>query len=255
MTEPQKSASARGLVTASPLPVYDLGLAPYVPLQELQARLRRQVAEGTLSGMVLLLEHPPTITLGKRAKPTDVLGPLPPGLELVESERGGAATLHAPGQLVSYPILALPRRDLRAYVRNLEEVLLRVLAAFGLKGRRADGRPGLYIGEQKIASVGLKCERWVASHGTSLNVDPDLSLFRHLVSCAEPQLEQTSIAALLGAAPPLTQIKERYLEAFREVFELPLDPVCRAEWTRLVSDLTQLEAESERNPSLPDFGF
>src|SRR4030042_2056662 len=159
-----------------PIGAFELGVAPYVPLQDLQRRLRLAVAEGTLPGALLLLEHYPVIPLGPRGAISDLRDPVrvrERGVPVVRSERGGQATLHAPGQLVSYPIIRIPHHDLRRYVRDLEETLILVLEANDLYPQRRTARPGLYLSGQKIASVGLRCHRWVASHGPSLNVHPD----------------------------------------------------------------------------------
>jgi lipoyl(octanoyl) transferase len=257
-----------------PLPVLDLGLAPYDEVQALQSRLRRLVAEEDAPGVLLLLEHPAVITLGSRGRPTDVPALAQGGsaavrdatvVPVARSERGGAATLHAPGQLISYPVMPIPSRDLRRYVHNLEEVLVRLLAEYGIEAMRRPGAPGLYVGthgqsvdvgregrrvgpdedrggrdsggigsddeqppEAKIASIGLRCERWVASHGTSLNVWPDLSLFDMIISCGEVGLHQTSMEALLGEAVPMAVIKTAYAAAFGEVFQKPVEPIKRA---------------------------
>jgi lipoyl(octanoyl) transferase len=211
-------------------PFLDLGLAPYLPLQRLQGRLRRAVADGSIPGVLLLLEHHPVITLGSRGKDHDLrdLGSARfRGVDVLNSERGGQATLHAPGQLVSYPIVPIPGRDLSAYVRGLEETLMLVLTELGLNGQRRPGHPGVYVQDDKIASVGLRCQRWVASHGTSLNVDLDLSLFDLVVSCGEPRLKQTSIAALSGCDPGMDEIKRLYVEAAAKVFSWALAPVER----------------------------
>jgi lipoyl(octanoyl) transferase len=217
----------------SPLPAVDLGLVPYELTQRLQGRLRRAVAEGRTPGVLLLLEHEPVITLGNRGGQSDLRGePSLLGVEVIASERGGAATLHAPGQLVSYPVMPLPRRELHRYVLNLEEVVRLVLAGFGIRAERREKRPGLYVDGAKICSLGLRCERWVASHGTSLNVSLDLSLFELIVSCGEAELEQTSMSRLLGAAPPMTAVKEAYLRCFSEVFDrrlAALRPIALAE--------------------------
>ncbi|MHB8870162.1 MAG: lipoyl(octanoyl) transferase LipB [Thermoleophilia bacterium] len=204
-----------------PLSVFDLGTVPYLPTQALQAQLRAQVAEGALRGVLLLLEHEPVITLGSRGSGDDVVSPAlvdDRGISVLPSERGGAATLHAPGQLVSYPIMPIPHRDLRAYVRSLEQVLINLLATVGVDAGRRQGAPGLYVRESKIASVGLRCQRWVASHGTSLNVSVDLTLFDAIVSCGEADLRQTSVLQEIGVAPPMERIKDLYSEAFAEVF-------------------------------------
>jgi lipoyl(octanoyl) transferase len=203
------------------LPVLDLGIAPYIPVQDLQRRLLDAVIRGSIPGVLLLLEHEPVITLGSRADQGD-LRPVPTGarspVPVVKSERGGQATLHAPGQLVSYPIVSVPGHDLRRFVNRLEEVLVVLLAGLGIAAHRRDGHPGLYVHGDKIASVGLRCRRWVASHGTSLNVSIDLSLFDQIVSCGEPTLRQTSIQALTGKVFSMAEIKSRYLRAAEQVF-------------------------------------
>jgi lipoyl(octanoyl) transferase len=213
-------------------PVFDLGVAPYLPVQALQARLRRAVADGSLPGVLLLLEHDPVITMGSRAGLHDLrgLGDVP----VAQSERGGQATLHAPGQLVSYPVVPIPRRDLTSYVRGLEEANVILLAGFGIHAERRAGHPGLYVAGDKISSVGLRCQRWVSSHGTSLNVSVDVSLFDAIVSCGESQLHQTSIELLTGAAPNMADVKQAYIRAVSQVFgwqfaELRLVPHDRIE--------------------------
>jgi lipoyl(octanoyl) transferase len=220
----------------APLRVFTLGLAPYRPVQDLQRRLRADVASGRCEGVLLLLEHPAVITLGSRGGTDDLRDPAAAErarIEVVRSERGGAATLHAPGQLVSYPVLPLPRRDLRAYVTALEEVLIRLVASYGVAATRSDSgrRPGVYVGDRKIASIGLRCERWVASHGTALNVDPDLDLFDLIVSCAESDLRQTSLREAIGMAPPMEAIVRGYAREFAEVFARPVTAPVAADWS------------------------
>jgi lipoyl(octanoyl) transferase len=207
--------------------VLDLGIAPYTPVHDLQARLRAHVADGDFPGVVLLLEHEPVITLGSRGAHSDLRDPAlvtGRGIEVVTSERGGQATLHAPGQLVSYPIVPIPRQDLRSYVHGLEETLIRLLAGLGVGGERRDKRPGIYVDGNKIASIGLRCSRWVSSHGTSLNVTVDLALFDLIVSCGEPDLRQTSLQAVTGNVYDIQEIKDRYLQAAKQVFGWELSP-------------------------------
>lgn len=238
--------SGQGTSTASPLPVFDLGVAPYEPVQELQRRLRDHVADGRLPGLLLLLEHEPVITLGTRAGAHDLRASPPgaarPSITTVRSERGGQATLHAPGQLVSYPIVPIPTHDLSTYVHNLEEVLIIVLSRLDIDAVRHPGAPGLYVAEEKIASVGLRCRRWVASHGTSLNVSIDLSLFGLIVSCGDPDLRQTSILALTGRSYPMDEMKTAYVEAARTVFGWQFAPVQKVPHDRL-EDHLGLETE------------
>ena len=219
----------------APLPVFSLGVAPYAPVQDLQRRLRAAVAMGRCAGALLLLEHPAVITLGSRGGLGDLRDPTAAdqaGIAVVRSERGGAATLHAPGQLVSYPVLPLPGRDLRAYVTALEEVLIRLVARYGVTAGRSESgrRPGLYVGDRKIASIGLRCERWVASHGTALNVAVDLTLFDLIVSCAEDDLRQTNLLELTGSAPEMRDIVDAYAQEFAAVFARPLSAPLASDW-------------------------
>jgi lipoyl(octanoyl) transferase len=210
------------------LPVFDLRVAPYQPVQELQARLRTAVADRRLPGVILLLEHEPVITLANRCTAADLREPAliqSRGVPVVPSVRGGRATLHAPGQLVAYPVVPIPRRDLRAYVHDLEEVFVLLLADLDVPARRREGRPGLYVQGDKIMSLGLRCHRWVASHGTSFNVSVDLSLFDLVVSCGETELRQTSLQAVTGRSYNMDHIKSAYLRAFRQVFEWELAPM------------------------------
>jgi lipoyl(octanoyl) transferase len=240
------------------LPVIDLGLAPYLPVQELQRRLQSAVIDGVGNGVLLLLEHEPVITLGSRGRSSDLrrpsmeIGRDPRGVAVVASERGGQATLHAPGQLVSYPVVPIPGHDLSRYVRGLEQILLLVLQTYGVSALRRQGRPGLYVEDQKIASVGLRCRRWVASHGTSLNVDVDLSLFDYIVSCGEPQLRQTSIAALVGTAPPMAEVKRLYCRAAEEVFGWSLPQLARVDYSEVEQKLGMPTAGFE--PATPGSG-
>ena len=230
MNLPEASREARRADEASrsTMAVLDLGVAPYGPVQALQARLRHAVAAGILPGVLLLLEHEPVITLGSRGADSDLrdAGRLKDrGIAVARSERGGQATLHAPGQLVSYPIVPIPRRDLGAYVQGLEETLVVLLAALGVSARRRERHPGVYVGTDKIGSVGLRCQRWVASHGTSLNVNIDLALFDLMISCGEPELRQTSLRVLTGRDYPMEQIKALYIAASRQVFGWDFSPL------------------------------
>jgi len=216
---------------------FDLGLVEYGRAQGLQTELQQAVADEIVPGVVLLLEHPPVVTLGSRGTPADLVQPSRSEVTLpvMRSERGGAATLHAPGQLVSYPIIPVPGRDLRRFVWDLEEVLVRLVADLGITAERSSGRPGLYVGADKIASVGLRCRRWVASHGTSLNISNDLRLFDAIIACGDARLRQTSVAALTGFAPDMPTAKKAYVEHFAFVFQrtlLPPEPATPADVSR-----------------------
>jgi len=183
--------------------VHRLGLVDYEEAWALQRRLVESCRE-TGEQHLLLLEHPPTYTLGARGRQEhlllseEALASL--GASVHRTDRGGDVTFHGPGQLVAYPILDLRRwgQGPLWYVRSLETVLIETLAAFGIEGRRVPGRPGVWVGEAKIAAIGVHVSRGVTSHGFALNVDPDLTFFSHIVPCGLPGVSMTSIAKVLA---------------------------------------------------------
>lgn len=220
-----------------------LGRVPYAEAEALQRRVRADVKSGSGPEHLLLLEHPHVYTLGRNADPADVLVPRAwleaQGVEVHECDRGGQVTYHGPGQLVGYPIVNLDpdRRDLRRYVHDLQEVLIRTLADHGLDGQRRDGKDfiGIWVGDAKVASIGVHVSRWITTHGFALNVDTDLSYFRRIVPCGLTQVEMASFRTL-GAAtgaepPPLGAVAERVAHHFARVFdrELVLAPDLRPE--------------------------
>lgn len=233
------------------LVVLDLGVAPYRPVQQLQQRIRSFVHSTAFNGVLLLLEHPPVITLGRRSSPhdiTDWTAVAHRGIPVTSSERGGLATLHCPGQLLSYPILPIPGRDLLAYVRRLEEVLLILMRSEGINASRRPAHPGLYVGGEKIASLGLRCERGVASHGTSLNVDVDLSMFDLLTCCGDPGMRHTTMSSQTGTSFDMERIKRLYAAAFADVFALPLAPMHRLAYDQVEGRLGLItDAEKEQH--------
>jgi lipoyl(octanoyl) transferase len=175
---------------------------------------------------LLLLEHPHVYTLGRNASAADVLASAAwlrqRGVEVEESDRGGQVTYHGPGQLVGYPILDLSpdRRDVRRYVRDLEEVLIRTLAGFGIAGEVRPGAAliGVWAGGEKIAAIGVHLSRWITTHGFALNVAPDLSLYAGIVPCGLRQEGITSMGRLLGMAPPLAVVAAQLAGHFADVF-------------------------------------
>lgn len=206
-----------------------LGQTPYLPAWELQKRLGQQVAEGQLPGVLLLLEHPHVYTLGRRGRESDILLPREAlaelGVEVHWTDRGGEVTYHGPGQLVGYPIV-----NLRAwgggpvkYVETLEKTLIATLARLGVRGE-SDGRPtGVWVGEAKIAAIGVKISRGVTSHGFALNVCPDLSYFQHIVPCGLPGGQVTSLAGELGRAIAVDEVIPVLARCFGEAFQMELD--------------------------------
>lgn len=191
------------------LRVWDIGRQPYLPVLELQRALCRARQAGALADdLLLLVEHDPVITLGRGTRETSL--PVSAaqlrarGHEVVEIERGGDVTWHGPGQLVGYPIVHLEslRPDLHWYLRTLEAALIAALGAVGLHGRRRDGLTGVWIGDRKVASIGIHVKQWVTFHGFALNVAPDLAAFDAFVPCGIHGVEMTSVARELGGDRP-----------------------------------------------------
>jgi lipoyl(octanoyl) transferase len=213
------------------LTILRAGRVPYAEAMEWQRRLVAARSAGQADDTLLLLEHPPTISLGVRADPAHVL--LPPeeleqrGVAIVRSDRGGDVTYHAPGQIVGYPILKLARHgaDLGRYVRNLEEVIIRTLADYGLAGMRVPGLTGVWVenGRAKLCAIGVRLSAaGITSHGFALNVNPDLAGFTQIVPCGISDRSVTSLARLLGVAPPLDEVEAHLLAHFATVFAVEL---------------------------------
>jgi len=193
--------------------------------QELVARRQR----GEIPDVLLLVEHPPVITCGRATKPEhltiprEVLTRL--GFGVFDVERGGSVTYHGPGQLVGYPILDLRAYDenVVGYVRMLEESIIRTLARYGILGVRRSGFPGVWVGGEKIAAVGIAVKRRVTMHGFALNVSPNLAHFQVINPCGIGYTP-TSMEKLLGRAIPLEEVRDAYARAFEEVFAVRLEP-------------------------------
>ena len=217
-----------------PILVHELGRRRYGEVLELQRTLcRRRVAGELTDDLLLLVEHEPVVTLGRGTRASSL--PVPEavlaarGLEIFEVERGGDVTVHAPGQLVGYPILDLSgwRRDLHWYLRQLEAVLIDALAGLGIGAERNPGKTGVWTGgaARKIASIGIHVKQWVTMHGFALNVRTELALFDLIVPCGIPDVRMTSVARELGAeaGSELEESTRRALLAsFATHFERPL---------------------------------
>jgi lipoate-protein ligase B len=194
---------------------YDAGL-------RLQKELEQQVIERREPDYLLLLEHPHTFTIGRRAKETGVLATAETlkklEVSVFETNRGGKVTYHGLGQIVGYPIISLSpdRKDVHKYVRDLEEVLIRTMADFEIEAFRIEDLTGVHTREGKIAAIGVHIKRWVTTHGFALNVNTDLSFFDWIIACeGEPV---TSMERLLGREVSLTEVEDKIIENFAEVF-------------------------------------
>ena len=212
-----------------------LGTVPYTEALELQRALARDRISGTIPQDVLLLvEHPPVVTLGRSSKDKHLLASpdflATRGVELFEVERGGDVTFHGLGQLVGYPIMDLKRhkQDLHWYLRRLEQSLISVLDAYGIAAVQSEGLTGVWTGGRKIASIGVHARDWVTWHGFALNVTTDLSYFDLIVPCGISGVVMTSMARELGADPDPSAVRQSVAEIFAAVFDLELVPTPRS---------------------------
>ncbi len=206
----------------------NLGQVPYVEAWDLQRSLAAAVSQGAMPETVILLEHPPVITLGRRADEGEVHVPAEAAVEVVETDRGGKSTYHGPGQLVCYPILDLKRhgKDVKRYVRDLEEALAQTLAAFALEGKRIEGLTGVWLTPppRKIASIGVHISRWITTHGYALNVDLDPAPFTDwITACGLEEAAFTTIARELGHPVAVDEVRPHAAAAIAEVYGLELE--------------------------------
>ena len=205
---------------------------PYREALALQRSLAGAVSQGAIPDTVILLEHEPVVTLGRRTEATELHLPVGIDVEVVETDRGGKSTYHGPGQLVCYPILDLNRhgRDLKKYVRELEEAIIRTLAVFGLEGTRYEGLTGVWMppsggaGPRKVASIGVHASRWVTTHGYALNVDLDPAPFTQwITACGLEDAQFTSMAAELDDPVTVGDVRPAAARAIADVFGLELE--------------------------------
>lgn len=202
---------------------------PWADALTRQREVHAQRVFGSRPDTLLIVEHPPTYTMGSSFKDEHLVASraelAADGAALEEADRGGSITYHGPGQLVGYPIIDLtPRgRDLHRYLRDLEEVLIRALATWGIAGRREAGKTGVFAGEGKIASIGIKCARWVTLHGFALNVSTDVKAFERIVPCGLAGCVATSVHGLSAARPSLDDAARVVIAAFRDVMGIDFD--------------------------------
>ena len=210
-----------------PLRVQRAGLVPYEPGLALQAELVTARKADSIDDTLVLLQHPPVITLGVKVRQSreHVLASEAElqarGVALHEAGRGGDVTYHGPGQLVGYPVLDLKpdRQDAHRYVRDLEAVLIGVCGEYGLAAERKPGLTGVWVGDEKVAAIGVRLSRWVSSHGFALNVSTDLEHFGLIVPCGITDRGVTSLARLLGEAPPMADVEAHVVSHLCRVFD------------------------------------
>ncbi len=217
-----------------------LGLVPYREALALQRALAGTVAQGALPDTVLLLEHPPVITLGRRTEPGELHVPEGAPVEICETDRGGKSTYHGPGQLVCYPILDLARhgQDVQRYCRDLEEALILTLSAFGLDADRIEGLTGIWLSRppRKIASIGVHISKWITTHGYALNVDLDPAPFTEwITACGLEDAAFTTMSAELGRPLTVDDVRPAATAALAGVFDLDFEPLSADEWEQLAA--------------------
>jgi lipoate-protein ligase B len=209
-------------MVAAPLAVRVAGEVPYDQALRWQERLWAKRRRDQIGDTVLVLQHPPVVTLGQSGGSGDLRVSLAElrrrGVGLYQTNRGGRAAYHGPGQLVAYPILRLPDRDLHAYLWRLEEVLVRLLAEWGITGERIDRHPGVWVRRDKIAAVGVAVRDDVTTHGLALNVNTDLAYFGLIVPCGLRDFGVTSMQAELGQPVPMDAVEASLLRALGTVF-------------------------------------
>ena len=215
----------------SPVLLLRPGLVEYGAAWDLQRALAAARRDDRIGDSLILLEHPHVYTLGRNADEAHVLVDASRlaelGATLFRIDRGGDVTYHGPGQLVGYPILDLRARgaDVHRYVREIEEVIIRALSDFGIASERVAGLPGVWVGREKVAAIGVKIARWISGHGFALNVCTDLSYFGHIVPCGLHDRGVTSISRLLGREVTVDEARERVEARFAEVFGRSLAPI------------------------------
>ena len=210
------------------LDVRRLGVVPYADALALQRSLVEDRRAGRIGDTLLLLEHPPVLTLGARGDGgrSHILASAESlatrSIEVHEAGRGGDVTYHGPGQIVGYPIIDLNshRRDVHRYVRDLETVLIRTAGDYGISAHRVDGLTGVWVGDEKLAAIGVRIARWVTSHGFALNVNTYLDHFDLIVPCGIADRGVTSMARLLGRSLDTAEVENRIIEQFTDVFDL-----------------------------------
>jgi len=213
------------------LAVHKLGMIDYKNALELQLSLLEKRKHGEIGDTILLLEHPPTYTIGRKGNIKNLLidseNLKKRGIHFERVSRGGDITFHGPGQLVGYPIIDLNNfdRDVHRFLRKLEEAIILTLSEFGINGERIPELTGVWVGEEKIASIGVGIKKWITYHGFALNVNTDLTYFDNIVACGIPKVEITSMERKLGTKDgmKMIEVENSVIKAFKKTFNMNLN--------------------------------
>jgi lipoyl(octanoyl) transferase len=238
-------------MSAQPGYVVNLGVTDYAEALELQRALAGAVSQGAIPDTIVLLEHPPVITAGRRTGDEEVHLPDGVDVDIVPTDRGRKSPFHGPGQLVCYPILDLGRhgRDVRRYCRDLEEAVIRAVAAFEVAGERIEGLTGVWVRQpdRKIASIGVRVSRWVTTHGYALNVDLDPAPFSSwITACGLEDARFTTLSREAGRAVTVAEVRPLAVAALADVFSLRLEELPADEGTGLWAQPTHEKLAASR---------
>ena len=201
--------------------VLDLGLSPFKEVWDLQKELVKKRQNGQIKDTLILAEHEPVYTLGKNANENHILQNSPRDVKTYQIERGGDVTFHGPGQLVGYPIMDLHNynKSISCYMRSLEQLIIDTLAEFRVTAERKDGLTGVWVGDEKIAALGVRVTRWITMHGFALNVSPDLTYYSGIIPCGIFEYGVTSMAKLLTDEVAVDSVKQVLIEKFMNQFQ------------------------------------
>ena len=201
--------------------ILDLGLSPFKEVWDLQKELVKKRQNGQIKDTLILAEHEPVYTLGKNADENHILQNTPRDVKTYQIERGGDVTFHGPGQLVGYPILDLHnyKKSISCYMRGLEQLIIDTLTEFTVRADRKDGLTGVWVGDEKIAALGVRVTRWITMHGFSLNVAPDLTYYSGIIPCGIFEYGVTSMAKQLTIEVEVDSVKQVLIEKFMNQFQ------------------------------------
>ena len=206
----------------SQLRILDLGMSSYEAVWGLQKELQARRISGKIGDHLLLVEHEPVYTLGKKSHKAHLLKSNNHNISVIQTDRGGDITFHGPGQLVGYPILDLHRYQMSVswYMRSLEKIIIDVLSDFGINAYQKKGLTGVWVQNEKVAALGVRISRWVTMHGFALNVDPNLSFYEGIIPCGIRDLGVTSMVTLLGHDIDMSTVKKALVNNFRTIFNV-----------------------------------